>query len=100
MQILYALPFLALSVIASVVCLVIPGLRRHLITAAVAPAAFGFWSMASLGEALFIADAVGLFAALDANFSAAIAFFYFLPGVIGAWLSVWLAHGILRRRFT
>ena len=99
MQILYTLPFVALSVFAFVICFVIPGLRRHVITAAVVPVAFGFWSMAGLGAALFMANAIGAFPVLDSNFSATLVLFYFLPGVIGAWVSVWLAHGILRRLF-
>ena len=78
MQILYALPFLALSAIAFIVCLVIPSLRRHSVAAAAAPAAFGFWSIVSVAAALFIGDAVGF---NSENGSALIGFVYVVSGI-------------------
>lgn len=94
MQIFYALPFLALSAIAFIACLVIPSLRRHLVAAAVAPVAFGFWSIVSVAAALLIGDAVGF---SNENGSVLMGFVYVVSGIAGAWLSVWLTRAVLRR---
>ena len=44
-QIIYAIPFVLISMIAFAVFGAIPRLRRHAVAALIAPAAFGFWAL-------------------------------------------------------
>jgi hypothetical protein len=99
-QILYAFPFILLSIVAFLSCLAIPRLRRYAVQALVTPVAFGFCSI------------VGMFVILSAVWflfhvssgplvgigGVAIAFvIYFIPGAVGAWLVVSVVNRIKQR---
>ncbi len=92
MQIIYAAPFILLSLIAFVLWLAIPRLRPYAFRALVAPGAFGFCSIvasmlilvASHGLNLQFANAP-LAGARGLIEGIAI---YFVPGLVGAWITV------------
>lgn len=89
MQVFYALPFIALSAICFVICLVIPRLRRFALTAAVSPVAFGFCSVVGVVAAMLITQSPGWFSESNALFG----FVWVVSGVFGAWITVLLANG-------
>src|SRR5437660_378888 len=90
MQIIYALPFIALSVILCAICLVFPRLRRYMVPALVAPVAFGFCSIVGAGTVVLIADKFGLLTepAMGVRGVVIAMLIYFLPGGLGVWLAV------------
>ena len=106
MHVIYALPFFLLSVITCLSCLAIPKTRQYAIQAAVAPLAFGFFSIIATGAVLLLSDYSGVFhfSILDERlvgwkgFAIALAI-YFVPGFLGAWLSVSIVSR-LKARFS
>jgi GNAT superfamily N-acetyltransferase len=90
MQIIYAAPFILLSLICFFVCLAVPFLRRFAFRALVAPVAFGFCGI--VGWIIFAVAgfhlelALGPMTGIRLVFAALI--FYVLPGSVGAWLAV------------
>jgi len=99
-QIIYAAPFVLLSVVAFLACLAVPRLRRYALQALVAPVAFGACSIVA-----FALLAVG-WDMLDERFGitpphwaplAVCAFAYFSFGVAGAWVAVRLVQRFVHR---
>jgi hypothetical protein len=88
-QIIYAAPFILLSIVCFAASLVVPSLRRFAVQALIAPIAFGFCSLAAWLISAFILW--GLLR-LKSNPSYLLpvegTFFYLLPGLLGAWLAV------------
>jgi hypothetical protein len=101
MQIIYAAPFILLSLIAFACSLAIPKLRPYAFRALVAPVAFG--SCLIVGMALILVSSHGL-GLQFANYPLAgmrgvivgIAI-YFIPGLIGAWIAVGIVRQIETR---
>jgi hypothetical protein len=95
LQIIYALPFILLSVLIFAVCLAVPQLRRFALPALVVPVIFGVCSI--IGWVLFVLTASFV---LRLNVGPATGIkgvsegllFYVLPGVLGAWLAVRLVR--------
>jgi hypothetical protein len=92
MQVFYALPFIALSAICGVVCLLIPRLRRFALAAAVGPVAFGLCSIIGVA-AVLVGESIGWFNEPFALYG----FFWVVCGVIGAWITVRMANALSRR---
>ncbi len=99
MQIIYAAPFILISIIAFAVFIAVPRLRRHAIAAAVAPAAFGFWALAGYVTWVLVCMFVlkvqlrpveGLHGVLD------VLFFFIMPGALGSWMSIWISGKVIR----
>ena len=98
MQIIYAIPFIAVSIIAFVVFLSVPRLRRYALPALVAPVAFGACSVAGLGLLMLAIDT--RYDSLPRVIAVGAPLLAFLgAGVAGAWLAI---AGLLfaRKRFT
>jgi len=101
--VIYAAPFILLSAVCCLTCLVIPKMRRYLLQAAVAPVAFGFCSIISAGAIILISDHAGIHLAvldrpLDGIRGVMIALaIYITPGMIGTWLAVSFAGRIKMR---
>jgi hypothetical protein len=104
-QVIYAAPFILLSLIAFVCCLAIRRLRRYALQALVVPVAFGFCSIVGMLFTVLTADLLHDRFGLPVNpgplvgiKGVVISFFiYFIPGVVGAWLAVLLIHRIKQR---
>ena len=100
MQIIYAAPFILLSMIAFGVFLVVPRLRRHSISALVAPVAFGFCALAGYISWVLICGFVlkiALRPVEGVHGFFEVLFFFLLPGFAGAWLAIWLSETMLRK---
>ena len=91
MQIIYAAPFVFLSIVSFAICLATPTLRRFALPALIAPVTFGFFSiMGWLAFAivagnvlkLHLGPATGVHGVLEGLF------FYCLPGVFASWIAV------------
>ena len=100
MQLMYAAPFILLSLVAFGVFLAVPRLRRRALAALVAPVAFGFCALAGYISWLLISGFVlklqlGPVEGLHGVFE--VLFFFLLPGIAGAWLAVWLIETALRK---
>jgi hypothetical protein len=101
MQIIYAAPFILLSILAFFVFLAVPQFRRFASAAFVVPITFGVCSIVGWIAFILIAGNV-----LHLNLGPAIGIhgivegllFYVLPGVVGAWIAVRLIH-IVERSF-
>ena len=101
MQIIYAAPFILLSILAFFVCLAVPKFRRFAPAAFVIPVTFGVCSIVGWVAFLLIAGNV-----LHLNLGPAAGFhgvvegllFYALPGIVGAWIAVKLIR-IIDRSF-
>ena len=103
MQIIYAAPFVLLSLLSFGVFLVVPRLRRFAIAALVAPVAFGFCAIVGYVAWVLVCDFVlkiqlrpveGLHGAIE------ILFFFIIPGVMGSWAAIWIigkALGLWKR---
>lgn len=92
MQIIYAAPFILLSLVAFVLSLVIPRLRPYAFRALVAPVAFGFCSIVAMVLILVASDGLSLQFA-NAPLTGARGLLegiaiYFVPGLVGAWIAV------------
>jgi hypothetical protein len=92
MQIIYAAPFILLSLVAFVLSLAIPRLQPYAFRALVAPVAFGFCSIVAMVLILVASQGLNLQFA-NAPLAGARGFFegvaiYFVPGLVGAWIAV------------
>jgi uncharacterized membrane protein len=97
MIIIYAAPFILLSIICYSISSVVPRIRRYALKAAIAPVAFGICSIVGMFVILFLSDHVSALhtAAFDqmwdgAEDSIIDAALYFVPGALGAWAAVCL----------
>lgn len=92
MQVIYAMPFMLLSVLGFGVCFVVPKWRRYRFQALVAPVAFGFCSIVALGAVILTADHLnlGLFTKPQSGVRDVVPllFIYFIPGLLGSWCAV------------
>jgi hypothetical protein len=92
MQVIYAMPFMLLSVLAFVVCFAVPRWRRYRFQALVAPVAFGFCSIVAMGAIILTADYLnlGLFTKPWSGVRDVVPLLliYFIPGLLGGWCAV------------
>ena len=92
MQVIYAVPFMLLSILGFLVCVAVPRWRRYKLQVLVAPVAFGFCSIVTAEAVLLTADHfnVGLFARPLSGLLGSVTLFliYFLPGLVGGWCAV------------
>jgi len=93
MQLIYAAPFILLSLALFFVCLIVPRLRPYAFRALVAPVAFGFCSIVGMALIVLSLNSINrnpLFnrPITDAQTYILDALMYFPPGVLGAWLAV------------
>ncbi len=100
MQIIYAAPFILLSMVGAFLCFIMPKLRKYSLQVAAAPLAFGFCSITGMLAVSLLNDYSGLhYAVLDepiigARGFALMAAIYLLPGVLGAGLAIWIVGRI------
>jgi hypothetical protein len=95
MQIIYAAPFVFLSVLGFAICLAIPRLRRHALPALVVPVVFGGCSIVGWIAFILVSDSI-----LKINLGATSGLpgvmeglaFYIVPGLLGAWFATWLVR--------
>lgn len=96
MTALYAAFFFFLSLIAVIIFLLVPRLRRYAVRAFVIPLAFGFWSIVGMISSVFVFHALRLEFVQKtlAGWSGFIIMFftYVVPGAVGAWLTVLLLN--------
>jgi hypothetical protein len=99
MQIIYAAPFVLISLIAFACFLAIPRLRRFAFRALVAPVAFGFCSIVAMGLTLVVADGLGLWVSPLVGPTGVLLgiSIYFIPGAIGAWIAVEIVRQVETR---
>lgn len=89
MQIIYALPFIFLSLLGFAVFVGVPALRRLALAALIAPVAFGFCSLAGwIGFALIDVFLLHLRSNSTGWLTLEGLLFYLTPGMLGAWLAV------------
>jgi hypothetical protein len=97
MQLIYALPFILLSIILGLASLAIPRTRRYALQVAIAPVAFGFCSIVGVAGVLIFSATVGIdiFSKMPPGIEANVFFavIYFVPGVAGTWLAVLIVSG-------
>jgi uncharacterized membrane protein len=104
-QVLYAAPFILLSLVSYLICLAVPRFRRNALQALIVPVAFGFFSIVGMVVIVLAGDVLterfrfnvdtGPLVGVKGIF---IGFFiYFVPGILGAWLAVHLVNKIKRR---
>lgn len=87
MQILYAIPFVAASLVAFIVFVSVPRLRRYALPALVAPVVFGACSVIGLG--LFMLAIDTRYDSLPRVVAVGAPLLAFLgSGVVGAWLAI------------
>jgi hypothetical protein len=99
-QIIYAAPFVLLSVAAFFLCLAVPRLRRYALQAFVAPLAFGACSMIAFGLIAVSWAAVNERFGLTQPYWAQLtvcASAYLVFGAVGAWLAVRLVRRVSGR---
>jgi hypothetical protein len=98
-QVIYALPFVLLSIVSFLVCVAVPRWRRYSFQALVAPVAFGFCSIVAAGAIILTCDHFNLGLEFswprDAVWSVLI---YFVPGLIGSWVAILVVAKIVNRR--
>jgi hypothetical protein len=91
LQIIYAAPFVLLSILSFAICLAVPSLRRFALPALIVPVTFGFCSIVSWVAFVLIAGhvlklhlgpATGVHGLLEGLF------FYCLPGVLASWVAI------------
>jgi hypothetical protein len=102
MQLIYAAPFILLSLASFFVCLLMPRLRPYAFRALVVPVAFGFCSivgMVLIGVSLNSINKNPLFnkPITDAQTCILAALMYFPPGLLGAWIAVHILRRIENR---
>jgi hypothetical protein len=99
LQIIYAAPFVLLSLLCFGVFLAVPRLRHFAIAALVAPVAFGFCAIAGYITWVLVCDFVlkiqlgpveGFHGVIE------VLFFFITPGVMGSWAAVWIVGKALR----
>jgi hypothetical protein len=92
MTVIYAAPFILLSLIAFVCSLAIPRMRPYAFRALVAPIAFGFCSIMAMVLILAISHGLNLqfanapFTGLRRLFEGVV--IYVFPGLVGAWIAI------------
>jgi hypothetical protein len=104
-QVIYAAPFILLCLVSYLVCLAVPRLRRHALQALVVPVAFGFCSIVGMVVIVLVGDTLTERFHFDVNPGPLVGmkgiligfFIYFVPGILGAWLAVYLVNKIKRR---
>jgi hypothetical protein len=87
-QIIYAAPFLLLSLFSFAVCLSLPRLRPFALHALVVPVSFGVFSIISWVAFALTGYYLKMGPASGTKLVLAGVLFYLLPGLLGAWLSV------------
>lgn len=103
MQIIYAAPFVLLSILSFVICLAIPKLRHFSLPALIAPVAFGVCSIVGWISFILISQFVfrislGPAAGLGGVVEGLL--FYLAPGLFGAWLAVKAVRALDQRLLT
>jgi hypothetical protein len=101
MPVIYAAPFILLSLIGFVCSMAIPRMRPYAFRALVAPVAFGFCSIVAMGLILAISHGLNLQFA-NAPLVGARGLFegiaiYFFPGLVGAWIAIQIVSQIETR---
>jgi hypothetical protein len=101
MQLIYAAPFILLSLVAFLCSLAIPRFRPYALRALVAPVAFGFCSIVAMVSILLISDSFKLqFAKAPLMGARGVVEgigIYVLPGLLGACIAVEIVKQIERR---
>jgi hypothetical protein len=104
-QVIYAGPFILLSLVSYLICLAVPRFRQNALHALVVPIAFGFCSIVGMVAIVLAGDTLTERFHFDVNPGPLVGmkgiligfFIYFVPGVLGAWLAVYLGSKIKRR---
>lgn len=105
MQAIYAAPFILLSLVSFLTCLAVPRLRRNALEALVVPVAFGFCSIVGMVVIILIGDTLTERFHFNVNPGPLVGmkgiiigfFVWFVPGIVGAWLAVFLVSKIKRK---
>jgi len=96
MQLIYAIPFVLISVFAFSLCVVVPRWRKYKVQALVAPVAFGFCSIVAAALVVLTSDRfnLGLFTRpwTGPRDVAPLLLIYIIPGLIGSWAAVLDRH--------
>jgi hypothetical protein len=91
LQIIYAAPFVFLSIVSFAICLAVPSLRRFALPALIVRVTFGFSSIVGWVAFALIADdvlklhlgpATGVHGVVEGLL------FYLLPGVVASWIAI------------
>ena len=102
MQVIYALPFVLLSILSFLTCIAVPRLRRYRFQALVAPIAFGFCSIAAAGAIVLTSDHfnLGLFTKewSGPRDAVPLLLIYFIPGLLGSWSAIVGLTRVVQRR--
>jgi hypothetical protein len=99
LQIIYAAPFVLLSLLCFGVFLAVPRLRRFAIAALVAPVAFGFCAISGYVAWVLVCDfllKIQLRPVEGVRGIFEILFFFITPGVLGSWAAIWIVGKALR----
>ena len=104
MAVLFAIPFILLSIVCFAVCIFNPSLRSYALRMAVVPVAFGFCSVVGAFAIVVLSDKTLHIAALNEpliGFRGVVTgiVIFGIPGAAGAWLASWLL-GRLKARFS
>jgi len=104
MQIIYAAPFILLSLVGFGLSLAVPRLRPYAFRALVAPVAFGFCSIVAMVLILVVSHGLNLQFANDPLTGARGLLegitIYFVPGLVGAWIAVEIVRQVEVRTLT
>ena len=105
LSLVYAFPFILLSLVCCLCCLAIPSLRRYTLQAIVAPVAFGFCSILSfvlivvacnlIEDRFHIPLSPGPIVGINGWAFAGVS--YFVPGLLGARLALALTKRLKER---
>jgi hypothetical protein len=98
-QIIYAAPFVMLSLFCFTLCAIVLPLRRFALSALLTPVAFGVCSIAGWFAFAVIGDSIlknGLGPASGIHGWIEGVFFYLLPGVMGSWVTVVVVRSLER----
>lgn len=102
MQIIYAIPFALVSVLAFLLCVAVPRWRRYKLQALVAPVAFGVCSIVAAALIVLTSDHfnLGLFTRpwTGPRDAAPLLLIYIVPGLIGSWAAVLAVTRIAQRQ--
>ena len=102
MQVIYALPFVLLSILSFFVCVAVPRWRRYRFQALVAPVVFAFCSIVSVGAIILTSDHfnLGLFTKEWSGLREAVPLLliYFVPGLLGSWCAIMFVGRVVHRR--
>jgi hypothetical protein len=102
MQVIYAVPFVLLSMLSFLTCVAVPQWWRYKFQALVAPVAFGLCSIVAMGAIVLTSDRfnLGLFTKAWSGTTRAVPLLliYFIPGLVGSWCAVAAVAKIVHRR--